>query len=370
MRMIKMALLGGAAMAVTAASAQANDLDALKAQIETLNARIAAMETAPSVPTGYQLIAVSEGELQQTPGAPMSAREMFAYGNKATIISVLPTADAPAGTTISWSGYARAGLVYENNSVEQKVTSTDDTLLDGTDADGNPITIESYNFDTDDDDIDVKARGQLRVKASTDTAVGEVGVDIRLRGNFNGNGNADIYSDIAWGYWAMTPELTFGGGYNKSLGDIGYGYDGACSCYYMDNADLAFNPGDVTQLRLSYASGPFSMAMALEDGSLRGAMTTNSTASTVTVSAPRAKSSTRATCSRAKSRACGATSMKMPLIPLRLPRRSGRWVLALALPSATLPTSPSRRPWAKAGMKSIAKAKPSTLSTTTIAGGA
>jgi hypothetical protein len=109
--MIKMALLGGAAMAVTAAGAHANDLDALKAQIETLNARVAAMETAPSVPAGYQLIAVSEGEMRQAPGLGMTARELAAYGNKATIISVLPTADAPAGTTISWSGYARAGLV-------------------------------------------------------------------------------------------------------------------------------------------------------------------------------------------------------------------------------------------------------------------
>ena len=41
----------------------------------------------------------------------------------------------------------------------------------------------------------------------------------------------------AWGYWAMTPELTFGGGYAGSLGNIGYGYDGACTCYYTDNAD-------------------------------------------------------------------------------------------------------------------------------------
>jgi len=65
----------------------------------------------------------------------------------------------------------------------------------------------------------------------------------------------------------MTPELTFGGGYAGSLGNIGYGYDGACTCYYTDNADLAFNPGDVTQMRLSYASGPISFAIALEDAS-------------------------------------------------------------------------------------------------------
>jgi len=121
------------------------------------------------------------------------------------------------------------------------------------------------------DDTDVKARGQVRVTASTDTAVGEVGVDIRMRANFDGNGNGDLYADVAWGYWSMTPELTFGGGYAGSLGNIGYGYDGACTCYYTDNADVNFNPGDVTQFRLSYASGPFSMAVALEDASLNTA---------------------------------------------------------------------------------------------------
>jgi len=85
----------------------------------------------------------------------------------------------------------------------------------------------------------------------------------------NGNGAGTAYMQTAWGYWAMTPELTFGGGYAGSLGNIGYGYDGACTCYYTDNADLSFDPGDTTQLRLSYASGPFSMAIALEDASLK-----------------------------------------------------------------------------------------------------
>ena len=54
----------------------------------------------------------------------------------------------------------------------------------------------------------------------------------------------------------MTPELTLGGGYSGSLGNIGYGYDGACNCYYTDNADVCFDPGDTSQMRLSYASGP------------------------------------------------------------------------------------------------------------------
>ena len=63
------------------------------------------------------------------------------------------------------------------------------------------------------------ANARLRVTAATDTAVGEVGVTMELRGNFNGNGTGDAYFNEAWGYWAMTPELTLGGGYTGSLGN-------------------------------------------------------------------------------------------------------------------------------------------------------
>ncbi|MFM8745290.1 MAG: hypothetical protein ACKOED_01280 [Aestuariivirga sp.] len=259
MKSIKLALMGGAALAVTSAAAHADDLDALKAQIETLNARVAAMEAAPAVPAGYSLLAISEGPRVVTPGLNDTASTIAAFGDKATYISVLPTADAPAGATITWSGYARAGLVYKDSTTDFKVKNKET---------GEEVEPEDSG---DSDDTDVLARGQIRVTASTDTAVGEVGVDIRLRANFDGNGNGDVYSDVAWGYWSMTPELTFGGGYAGSLGNIGYGYDGACTCYYTDNADVAFNPGDVTQFRLSYASGPFSMAAALEDASINGA---------------------------------------------------------------------------------------------------
>jgi len=224
----------------------------------------------------------------------MSFRERQAYGNRSTVISVLPTADAPAGATISWSGYARAGVVYRSTDRDTDVSFSDRTYAqggtyytddtpngydardvlgpdfasgDGFDPTGKYFSEDGdYNFGSDDDNLDVLARGQLRVQAATDTAVGEVGVDIEMRGDFNGNGNADIYFKKAWGYWAMTPELAFGGGYAGSLGNIGYGYDGACTCMYTDNADVAFDPGDVSQLRLTYASGPLSMAVAVEDG--------------------------------------------------------------------------------------------------------
>lgn len=258
MNMFKMALLGGAALAVSAAGAQADELTALKAQIESLNARVASMEAAPSVPAGYSLLTVSEGTSTVVPGNALEARDQASYGTRATIISVLPTADAPAATTIEWSGYARAAIVYGMDTTRFFVRIDDN----GTPAD----LTDDFDVFGFDDDIDVLGRGQLKVVGKTDTAVGEVGARLQLRGNFHlRDTNAEMKMNEAWGWWAMTPELTLGGGFTGSLGNIGYGYDGACNCYYTDNADVGMNPGDATQMRLSWASGPFSAAVAVED---------------------------------------------------------------------------------------------------------
>ena len=100
MKNVKMALLAGAAIAASAAAAHADELQDLKAQVEALNARVASMEAAPSVPTGYQLLAISKGEAAQVPGMMGSDRDRVT-NDRATIISVMPTADAPAGTTNS-----------------------------------------------------------------------------------------------------------------------------------------------------------------------------------------------------------------------------------------------------------------------------
>ncbi len=63
----------------------------------------------------------------------------------------------------------------------------------------------------------------------------------------------------------MTPELTLGGGKAGSLGNIGYGVDSACTCHETDNADIFLDPGSIQQLRLSWASGPMSAAVAVEE---------------------------------------------------------------------------------------------------------
>ncbi len=62
----------------------------------------------------------------------------------------------------------------------------------------------------------------------------------------------------------MTPELTLGAGVDGSLANSSNAFDNRCSCNYIDTGG-AFGKGDPTQIRLSYASGPISFAVAVED---------------------------------------------------------------------------------------------------------
>jgi hypothetical protein len=235
MKTMKVALLATAALAAVSVSARADDTAALKAELEALNARVAQLEAAPAVPTGYSLLTIAENEASTFPGLDDQVSDVNGYGKKATVIGILPTADVPASTTIEWSGYVRAAIVYSKTQGSSK-------------------------------DTNVFTRGQLKVVGKTDTAVGEVGVRIQIRANAEGYGDENVIMNEGWGWWAMTPELTLAGGYTGTLGNIGYGVDGACNCYYTDNSDaFDINPGDTTQMRLSYASGPLSMAIALED---------------------------------------------------------------------------------------------------------
>jgi opacity protein-like surface antigen len=217
-----------------------------------LTARIAQLEAAPAVPTGFSLLTISEGPATVVPGLDVSSKDAAGYGDKATIIGIMPTADVPASTTIEWSGYVRAAIVYND------FDDNDDGAADS------------------DEDLSVKARGQLKVVGKTDTAVGEVGVQIQLRAEeWELDTKSPVTMNEAWGWWAMTPEVTLGGGYTGSLGNVGYGYDGACSCYFIDNADVYTNPGDALQLRLSWASGPIGFAVAVEDATGSNAFSTN-----------------------------------------------------------------------------------------------
>jgi hypothetical protein len=240
MNAVKIALLGTAALAAVSVSARADDLSDLKAQIEALNGRIASLESQPAVPAGYKLLTINDAPAIVNAG--FEERKGL-YNANATNIGILPTADLPATTNIQWSGFVRTALVYSSYDVD---------------------SVPYLN-----DSIEIQTRGEIKVVGTTETAVGEVGVQVKLRANAEGLGNPGfVMPDGSYGWWKMTPELMLSAGYNGTLANIGYGYDGACTCYYTDNAPVDLNPGDRTQMRLTYASGPISMAIALEDSDI------------------------------------------------------------------------------------------------------
>jgi opacity protein-like surface antigen len=238
-------------------SARADDLTDLKAQIEALNGRISQLESTPSIPAGFQLLTVSEADAIIVPGLEADKE----YGNKATNIGILPTADVPASTNIQWSGFVRVGIVSKN--VRRQVNN----VLKSSGAASTPAFIEAPNKRKS---IDLVSRAGLKVVGTTETAVGEVGVRVALLGTVEGTPGTNrshaspVQTDGYWGWWKMTPELTLGGGVDGSLGNSSNAFDNRCSCAYIDTGG-AFGRGDPTQIRLSYASGPISFAVALED---------------------------------------------------------------------------------------------------------
>jgi opacity protein-like surface antigen len=261
MSFVKNVLLGTAALAAMTVSAQADDLKALKTQIEALNNRISQLESAPSVPAGYQMLSVTGTE---NIVFPEYANARF-FGTKATKISVLPTADVPASTEISWTGYVAAALTFKSAERDGIDANNDGDFTDV----GDTLPTESEAFD-------VLSKAGLEVKGKTDTAVGEVGVSIALIadantviGGTNRAHDASVATDGFKGYWKMTPELELSGGVFGSAAKNSQGWKGQCSCYFLGEdptGHFGTNLGnDPAQIRLTYKSGPLAMAVALED---------------------------------------------------------------------------------------------------------
>jgi hypothetical protein len=254
MKVMKLALLGTAALAAASLSARADDLSDLKAQIEALNNRIATLEAAPSVPAGYQLLSMSKAPAIVVPGFERDA-DLLPMANT---ISILPTADVPASASIQWSGFARAALVHTNVDTDWDAIFTDTGAAP-------PADVSTSALSASDDDTDILARGKLNLSATTDTAVGAVSVALEFESNWDGTAGGGVAMTKAWGSWAMTPEISLGGGYQGSLASIGHGADTLCDYYCSTGGTAVGGSGDMAQFRLSYASGPLTAAIALED---------------------------------------------------------------------------------------------------------
>src|SRR4029079_10189981 len=119
MKMTKWTLLAGAALAVTATVASADDLAALKAQIDALQSRVSELEAQPqaAMPSGYSLMAIRDGQGTYEGVLPERNADMVRDSSGFTL-SVLPTADAAPAAEVSVSGEIRTALIYTDNSFE------------------------------------------------------------------------------------------------------------------------------------------------------------------------------------------------------------------------------------------------------------
>jgi hypothetical protein len=236
MKMTKWALLGGAALAVTATAAQADDLGALKAQIEALQTRVSQLEAQPqaSMPSGYSLLAIRDGQGTYQGILPEKYGDRDREGQGFTL-SVVPTADAAPVAEVTVAGELRTALVYTDP-------------------------------DLGDDSLDVAVRGRLNVRGKIDTAVGEVGGYIRLQAT--GGGDFSDYDESAkmtkaYGWWKFAPEWELMAGYNDNTGALQTSYDWLVTSIPIATVGPS-NPNN-EQFRLTYASGPLSFAISVED---------------------------------------------------------------------------------------------------------
>jgi hypothetical protein len=239
MNILKIALLGTAAVAAVSVSARADNLSDLKAQIETLNARVATLETAPAVPAGFSMVAISKGSIA-VPGGQFKD-----FAHEGTMISIMPTADAPAAasTSVVTTGYVKVAAAYEGYAAPGR----------------------SY--------IDLRAKSGLNITGKTDTAVGEVGVSYSMAANWNGvstlnAGSRSIRTDGVKGWWKLTSSVSLMAGQFGSISGNGKGFDGkATGNFFGGDSNGGYGlGGDPVQMQLAYADGPIGFAVAIEDG--------------------------------------------------------------------------------------------------------
>ena len=235
MKTMKWALLAGAAVAVTATAARADDLGALKAQIEALQSRVSQLEAQPqaSLPSGYSLLSIRDGQANFEGATPERASDRI-RDNSGFTLSVVPTADAAPAAEVSVSGEIRTALLYTDFQ--------------------------------DDDNADLNIRARLFIRGKADTAVGEVGGYFRLQAN--GGGDFDDYSENvkankAYGWWKFAPEWELMAGYNDNTAALQTSWDWLAATGPTNTFGMA-NPSN-EQIRLTYSSGPLSFAIALED---------------------------------------------------------------------------------------------------------
>ncbi|QIG47818.1 hypothetical protein G5V57_08835 [Nordella sp. HKS 07] len=235
MRSMTSILLAGSAVALNATVAKADDLSALKVELEALQNRVSQLEAQPkaALPSGYSLLTIRDGQADFRYFTPQSRDDTVPEDSGFTI-SVLPTADVAPVAEVSISGEIRTAVMY-------------------TDFDSGA-------------NADVINRGRLVIMGKAQTAVGEVGGYVRLQANGGGDFSdysEDAHMNKAYGWWDFAPNWRLLAGFEDTTATLLYSWD-----YYAATAPTrTFGPSYIynEQMRVTYSDETFSFAVALED---------------------------------------------------------------------------------------------------------
>ena len=258
-RWLRQALLGGVALGVAATGAQADELSALKAQLEGLQSRVNQLQsTAPAGGTTPSGLPQSDSWITFHRGSDIGwdqsehARpQEYIPGDRGFTIAITPTADLPAPVhEVTVSGYVKGDFIYD----------THQNL-------GDSFSASAISGGGDREHVRLHAKqSRFRIKSKSDTAVGQVRT--LIEGDFKGAGGNELFSNSyalrlrhAWGEWDITPNTTIG---------IGQTWTNFMNLFaYPDTVDF-YGPAGASfkrqgQVRLTYHDGPWLFAVAVEN---------------------------------------------------------------------------------------------------------
>jgi hypothetical protein len=248
---LRRALLGGVALGAMATGAQADELSALKAQLEALQSRVNQIESSPaasSAPAGASYMTFNRGS-DLNAGMFKSPRlDDQLPGDRGFTIAITPTADLPAPIMeVAISGYVLMLASYDTHS--NTASSGGGAIVQGGGDDAN------FQMDA--------LRSRFRITSKSDTAVGQVRT--LIEGDFRDVGtigNQVFRLRHAWGEWDMTPNTVFGAGQTWSTNYHGYGETPMVN-WNGQYGTSGYNKSWVPQVQIRHTSGPLTYAVGL-----------------------------------------------------------------------------------------------------------
>ena len=254
---LRRALLGGVALSVMATGAQADELTALKAQLEALQTRVNSLETAPApaaLPEGYSYMTYGRGAGSNNDWGNESFTDQVNQSeNRGFTVAVTPTADLPAPVAeVTVYGYVKGDVIYAFFDNDFAVSTAWSSVQTG----------------NDDDHITIHAKqSRFGIKSKVDTAIGQIRT--RIEGDFEGNagyGGAGASQEVfrlrhAYGEWDMTENLTLIIGQTwrvaalLPLGISTVNFAGTAGWTYSRDP----------QVKIRYSNGPLTVHLGIEE---------------------------------------------------------------------------------------------------------